>query len=123
MTRTMGEPFYGTGKPPEGWKDGDYLEASSLSGWSQIKIPRWLDYNLYRLEANHPFYGANTMTDAELIEEIKIRNPGWEPPALPDRAEALAKGWYKEWLSEGAKGHAQGVALFIARKLIDKGVL
>jgi len=186
MTRAMGEPFYGTGKPPEGWKDGDYVELfpGETIGWKVlVSKPLWYKGAQYRLEANHPFYRINTMidlqarvakavaaynalspeekaahdeaqrqswvrgmgpcehgvydfetcpqcrkpkpaTDAELIDQIKARNPGWNPPALPDRAEALARGWYDNWVADDClPTGSQGLALLIARKLIAEGVL
>jgi len=189
MERTMGEPFYGTGKPPEGWKDGDYVEVFASFGWNQVKVPIWHKQHQYRLEANHPFYKASTMTDAELIEQAakaifehyefgdtkkpswvvrgnstmqckarafaraaferlpqitadateltdeqvialaQERFPDWNPPALPDRAETLAKGWHDAWVESGEhlnpddKTYVANIAIFIARKLIAEGVL
>ncbi len=54
----MGEPFYGTGKPPEGYKPGDYVEIRHLDDWIEFRHvwPKWYATRQYRLPADHPFY-------------------------------------------------------------------
>ncbi len=56
--RAMGEPFFGTGKPPEGYKPGDYVEYLSQADghWHQIYDPNWATDYSYRLPADHPHY-------------------------------------------------------------------
>lgn len=57
--RAMGEPFFGTGKPPEGYKPGDYVEYLShyKNAWCHILYePDWSADYQYRLPADHPFY-------------------------------------------------------------------
>ena len=58
MTRVMGEPFYGTGKAPDGYKPGDYVECSRAFNkkWGQVSSPKWYPICQYRLEASHPYY-------------------------------------------------------------------
>lgn len=54
----MGEPFYGTGKAPDGYKPGDYVEfLSGTEGWMMAGTsPAWFRDSQYRLEANHLSY-------------------------------------------------------------------
>lgn len=63
MARIMGEPFYGTGSPPEGYKPGDYVEfLDNTHGWQAVAragacvTPSWVRRGQYRLEADHPCY-------------------------------------------------------------------
>lgn len=57
MNREMGEPFYGTGKAPDGYKPGDYVECTHGDGkWIHVQTPGWLGTVQYRFEANHSHY-------------------------------------------------------------------
>lgn len=57
MNREMGEPFYGTGKAPDGYKPGDYVECTHGAGkWIHVPTPGWLGTVQYRFEANHSSY-------------------------------------------------------------------
>lgn len=55
--QNMGEPFTGTGKPPEGYQPGDYVETpSDFGGWQPTQNPKWLVGGEYRLLADHFYY-------------------------------------------------------------------
>ena len=56
MNREMGEPFTGTGSPPEGYRSGDYVEYEARGEWFVFPHPSWAQKHQYRLEANHPHY-------------------------------------------------------------------
>ena len=56
MNREMGEPFTGTGSPPEGYRSGDYVEYEARGEWFGFPHPSWAQKHQYRLEANHPHY-------------------------------------------------------------------
>ena len=57
MNREMGEPFTGTGSPPEGYRSGDYVEYTHGDGrWIHVPTPGWLGTVQYRFEANHSHY-------------------------------------------------------------------
>lgn len=64
-------------------------------------------------------------SDAELLAEIAARNPDWNLPEAPDRAESIMREWQSEWgFSElGQLTVSDDFGLFIARKLLKEGVI
>ncbi len=64
-------------------------------------------------------------SDAELLTEIAARNPDWNLPEAPDRAESIMREWQSEWgFSElGQLTVSDDFGLFIARKLLKEGVI
>lgn len=64
-------------------------------------------------------------SDAELLAEIAARNPDWNLPEAPDRAESIMRKWRSEWdFSElGQLTMSEDFGLFIARKLLKEGVI
>ncbi len=95
--RAMGEPFFGTGKPPEGYKPGDYVEYLSQADghWHQIYDPNWeTDYS-YRRRAD---LVSGTGERKFIIAHARTLRDGCEPMQEPvdPLVEALCELTMKE---------------------------
>jgi len=129
----MGPEFHGEGKPPKGWKDGDYTEWIGEGGehWLRIGVitnPIWRSSDQYRLEASHPHYQPDQPDDAATLERLRSQYPNAQwPECLPEpeeRAVVIAREWRQEWRQEWTAGKARdAVSIFVARKLLAEGVI